>query len=194
MSLAIANAAGSLGQIIGPPLTEALLNLMDWQVVFLYFAIAVMATTIFLPIMRSPHAAPSATTDQGMLGILFQALRDPSSILLFIGFFSCGYQLGFIALHFPALITEMCRPILLTGNRFVMGITNTLNLGVAAISQIALTNILGTLLAGWLGDRYRRKYLPEAIYSGRTVIFIAFILTPITHETVLLFSAFMGAL
>ena len=129
-----------------------------------------------------------------MLGILFQAFRDPSSILLFIGFFSCGYQLGLIASHFPASITEMCRPILSTGNLFVTGITKTSNLGVVAISQIALTNILCTLLAGWLGDRYRKKYLPVAIYSGRTVIFIAFILTPITHETVLLFSAFMGAL
>jgi hypothetical protein len=28
-----------------------------------------------------------------------------------VGFFSCGYQLGFITAHFPAFITEVCGPI-----------------------------------------------------------------------------------
>ena len=31
--------------------------------------------------------------------------------LIFVGFFSCGYQLGFMTAHFPAFITEVCSPI-----------------------------------------------------------------------------------
>ncbi len=43
-----------------------------------------------------------------MGAILVKAFRDPSYTLIFLGFFSCGYQLSFVTAHFPALITEMC--------------------------------------------------------------------------------------
>ena len=42
-----------------------------------------------------------------MGAIVGQAVRDPSFILIFLGFFSCGYQLGFITAHFPAFVTEV---------------------------------------------------------------------------------------
>ena len=114
--------------------------------------------------------------------------------MIFIGFFSCGYQLAFITAHFPAFVTEMCGPILSTGLLYSMGITTTSALGAVAISLIGLTNLVGTLLAGWLGNRYSKKYLLAGIYTARTIILVAFILTPITPETVVLFSAMMGSL
>ena len=46
-----------------------------------------------------------------MGAIVGRAVRDPSFILIFLGFFSCGYQLGFITAHFPAFVTEVCAPI-----------------------------------------------------------------------------------
>ena len=46
-----------------------------------------------------------------MGAIVGQAVRDPSFILIFLGFFSCGYQLGFITAHFPAFVAEVCSPI-----------------------------------------------------------------------------------
>jgi predicted MFS family arabinose efflux permease len=75
-----------------------------------------------------------------------------------------------------------------------MGITTTSALGAVAISLIGLTNIAGTLAAGWAGKRYTKKYLLAGIYAGRTLVAAAFILTPITPATVLLFSVAMGAL
>ena len=50
------------------------------------------------------------------------------------------------------------------------------------------------LAAGWAGSRYSKKYLLSAIYTGRTLISIAFIVTPMTPATVVLFAAAMGAL
>ena len=38
MALGIATAAGSGGQVVGPPLAEALLGVMTWEQVFLVFA------------------------------------------------------------------------------------------------------------------------------------------------------------
>ena len=75
-----------------------------------------------------------------------------------------------------------------------MGVTTTSTLGAVAISLIGLTNLVGTLSAGWLGSRYSKKYLLAGIYTARTIILIGFILTPMTPETVLLFSALMGSL
>ncbi|MDA8860150.1 MFS transporter [Paracoccaceae bacterium] len=194
MSLAIATAAGSVGQIFGPPLAEYLLAILSWQMVFVYFAVVMVSAMMMLPLMRGSKAAQKATADRSMRQILSQAIRDPSYIMIFIGFFSCGYQLAFITAHFPAFVTEMCGPILSTGLLYSMGITTTSALGAVAISLIGLTNLVGTLLAGWLGNRYSKKYLLAGIYTARTIILVAFILTPITPETVVLFSAMMGSL
>ena len=194
MSLAIATAAGSAGQVIGAPLAEYLLTLMSWQNVFIVFAAMILFTLLSLPMMKSPKAATRQELEENMGEILVKALKDPSYTMIFLGFFSCGYQLAFVTAHFPAFVTELCGPIMPGGALHSMGITTTSALGAVAISLIGFTNILGTLLAGYLGKRYTKKYLLSAIYAGRTVIATWFIMTPMTPTTVLIFSAAMGSL
>lgn len=194
MSLAIATAAGSAGQVFGAPLAEYLLGLMSWQSVFLVFAAVILASLFTLPLMRAPEPATKAELQESMGAILGKAFRDPSYTLIFLGFFSCGYQLAFVTAHFPAMVTEMCGPILPGGVLHNIGITTTSALGAVAISLIGLANIAGTLAAGWAGKRWSKKYLLAGIYTGRTIVAAAFILFPITPETVLLFSVAMGAL
>ena len=194
MSLAIATAAGSAGQVIGAPLAEYLLTLMSWQNVFIVFAAMILFTLLSLPMMKSPKAATRQELEESMGEILVKALKDPSYTMIFLGFFSCGYQLAFVTAHFPAFVTELCGPIVPGGALHSMGITTTSALGAVAISLIGFTNILGTLLAGYLGKRYTKKYLLSAIYAGRTVIAAWFIMTPMTPTTVLIFSAAMGSL
>lgn len=194
MSLAIATAAGSAGQVIGAPLAEYLLTLMSWQNVFIVFAAMILFTLLSLPMMKSPKAATRQELEESMGEILVKALKDPSYTMIFLGFFSCGYQLAFVTAHFPAFVTELCGPIMPGGALHSMGITTTSALGAVAISLIGFTNMLGTLLAGYLGKRYTKKYLLSAIYAGRTVIAAWFIMTPMTPTTVLIFSAAMGSL
>ncbi|MDF1669267.1 MAG: MFS transporter [Roseovarius sp.] len=194
MSLAIATAAGSAGQVFGAPLAEFLLTLMNWQMVFMIFAAAILASLLMLPLMRAPQTVDKAELEESIGALLKRAFRDPSYTLIFLGFFSCGYQLAFITAHFPAFVTEMCGPIAPGGALHNIGITTTSALGAVAISLIGLANIAGTLTAGWLGNRYSKKYLLAAIYTGRTIIAAAFIMFPITPTTVLLFSVGMGSL
>ena len=111
MSLAIVTAAGSAGQVLGPPLAEGLLALMPWQNVFLAFAALILTVLLVLPWMRSPAPASRAELQQDMGAAVLGALRDPSFVLIFLGFFSCGYQLAFITAHFPAFVAEVCGPI-----------------------------------------------------------------------------------
>ncbi len=194
MSLAIATAAGSAGQVIGAPVAEYLLRFMSWQGVFVVFALAVLATLMVLPMMRAPEAASREALAESMGQTLRRAFRDPSYGLIFVGFFSCGYQLAFVTAHFPALVTEMSAPIAPGGPLFALGVTTTAALGAVAIAVIGLANIAGTLAAGWAGKRYSKKYLLAAIYLLRAVVAALFILFPITPTSVLLFSLGMGSL
>ncbi len=126
--------------------------------------------------------------------VLIRAFKDPSYLMIFMGFFSCGYQLAFITAHFPAFVTEKCGAIDPGGMLAGIGITSTSILGAVAISVIGVFNIAGSIYAGWLGKKYPKKYLLAAIYTGRTVVAAVFILLPMTPFTVLVFSATMGAM
>lgn len=194
MALAIATAAGSFGQVFGAPLAEWMLTFMSWQMVFIWFAVGILATILTLPFMHAPQMASKAALEQSMGEALGKAFRDPSYTLIFLGFFSCGYQLGFITAHFPALVTEMCGPIQPGGVLDSIGISTTSALGAVSIALIGLANIGGTLLAGWAGKHYSKKYLLAGVYTGRTIICALFFLFPITPLTVIVFSVTMGAL
>ena len=193
MSLAIATASGSAGQIVGPTVAIILLETMTWQTVFLIFAASILSVILLLPFMRYPERASKDEIEETLSEVLMIAFKDPTYMMIFVGFFSCGYQLAFITAHFPALVTEMSAPID-PGWCGDLGIETTAALGGMAISVIGAANILGTLLAGWAGKRYGKKWLLSGIYAGRSIAAIWFILTPITANTVLVFSFSMGFL
>ncbi|MCA0205909.1 MFS transporter [Pararhodobacter sp.] len=194
LALGVATAAGSAGQVIGAPIAEILLGYYPWQTVFIIFAVAILAVLLVLPMMRSPAMATKAELQQSLGQALTQAFKDPSFSLIFLGFFSCGYQLAFITAHFPAMVTEMCGAIAPDSFLAGIGITTTSALGALAIAVIGLANIGGTLAAAWAGKRWTKKYLLAGIYLARTVIAGLFIALPITPGSVLIFSLLMGAL
>tara|TARA_B100001778_G_scaffold330901_1_gene334227 strand:- start:13 stop:1272 length:1260 start_codon:yes stop_codon:yes gene_type:complete len=194
MSLAIATASGSAGQIVGPTVAIILLKTMTWQTVFLIFAVSILGVLLLLPFMRYPERASKEEIEESLSEILLIAFKDPTYMMIFVGFFSCGYQLAFITAHFPALVTEMSAPIDPTGWCGDLGIETTAALGGMAISVIGAANIFGTLMAGWAGKRFGKKWLLSGIYAGRSIAAAWFILTPITANTVLIFSFAMGFL
>lgn len=193
MALAVATAAGSAGQVFGAPVAEWLLGFLSWQTVFVIFAATILSALFMLPMLRSP-AASKAELHESMGEILIRAFRDPSYTMIFLGFFSCGYQLSFITAHFPAMVTEMCAAIDPSGTLASLGVASTSALGAVSISLIGLFNIAGTLFAGYLGQRLPKKYLLAGIYTLRTLAAAIFIAMPITPTSVLIFSAVMGAL
>ena len=194
LALGIATAAGSAGQVFGAPVAEALLQVFPWQTVFVIFAGVILCSLFALPFIRSPKLATKQELEESLGTVLKRAFTDPSYVLIFLGFFSCGYQLAFVTAHFPAFVTEMCGAIDPSGMLAGMGITTTSALGAISISVIGLANIFGTITAGWLGKTYSKKYLLAGIYVGRTVAAALFIMVPMTPASVLLFSLVMGAL
>ncbi|MTH33349.1 MFS transporter [Paracoccus limosus] len=194
LALGIGTAAGSAGQVFGAPLAEGLLAHYPWQTVFMIFGVIVLACLLFLPMLGKTRPASRGELEDSMGTVLKRAFTDPSYLMIFAGFFSCGYQLAFITAHFPAMITEMCGPIAPGSTLAGLGITTTSALGAVAISLIGLANIGGAIFAGWLGKRYTKKYLLAGIYTLRTIASAVFILMPITPGSVIVFSLVMGAL
>ena len=194
MALGIVTAAGSVGQMIGAPIAQALLNVYNWQHVFIIFSLSIIVVMSVVPLLKSNSISTKKDMEISLSKVLGNAFKDPNFGMIFLGFFACGYQLAFVSAHFPAMVTEMCSAISPSSVLNYLGVSNTSSLGALAIALIGFSNIFGTIYAGWLGQRFRKKYLLTGVYALRTLIGLLFIIFPITPLSVVLFSIFMGSL
>ena len=193
LALGITTAAGSAGQVIGPPFAAILLDIMPWSSVFTIFAIISILTIFFVPLLKSNPIVSKKEIESNLSDVLRDAFKDPTYIMLFLGFFSCGFQLAFITAHFPAFIAEASSPIV-QGSLISIFCNSVASLGAVSIALIGLFNIVGSIVAGAMGKNYTKKYLLSIIYTGRTIAAIIFIMLPITPTSVVIFSIVMGSL
>ena len=194
LALGITTAAGSGGQVVGPPLAALLLGIMPWSSVFVVFTFISLLTIVLVPFLKTtPKIINKNNSEEKLSEALSVAISDPTYIMLFLGFFSCGFQLAFITAHFPAFIAESSSPII--QGSIISYVCNSVEaLGALSIALIGFFNIIGSIGAGALGKNYTKKYLLSMIYTGRTIAAIFFILLPITPMSVAIFSMVMGAL
>ncbi|MET0755377.1 MAG: MFS transporter, partial [Pseudoxanthomonas sp.] len=131
-------------------------------------------TPVVAPGTDSPAVAPATMTLREQLRV---ALRDRSYWMLHLGFFTCGFHIAFLVTHLPGEIA-LCG----------------LNPGVAgaSIALIGLFNVLGSLAAGALGQRYRMKSILAVMYASRAVMIVIYLLSPPTPMTFYLFAAALG--
>jgi predicted MFS family arabinose efflux permease len=62
----------------------------------------------------------------------------------------------------------------------------------SSLILIGLFNVAGSLSAGWLGQRYRMKYLLALIYASRAAIVAIYVVMPKTALNVYLFAGALG--
>ena len=177
LALGLGGAFASMGQFIMLPLGQFWMDAWDWHVSLLLHA---ALATLIVPLAAGlAGKAVDTGPPQTVSSALSQAGRDRSFHLLFWGYFVCGFQVIFIAVHFPSFLVDKGFPA---------------HLGMHAIALVGLFNIFGSFLAGWLGGRYTKKYLLSGIYLLRSIIITVFLLLPITTGSVYVFSALMGFL
>ena len=194
MSLGIVTAAGSVGQMVGAPLAQTLVDLYGWQQVFIIFAFSIVLVMSVVPLLKETPVSTKKEIEVSLTKVLGNAFKDPNFSMIFLGFFACGYQLAFVSAHFPAMVTEMCSAISPSSLLQYIGVSTTSSLGALGIAVIGFSNIFGTIYAGWLGQKFPKKYLLAIVYALRTLIGLLFIIFPITPMSVVLFSFFMGSL
>jgi MFS family permease len=120
-------------------------------------------------------AVPTQTYRQA----LAEALGHRSYILLVLGFFTCGFQLGFVTLHLPSYLID----------RGLSAQVGGWTLGV-----IGLFNIVGAMLSGWLGGRLPKRYILAVIYFARALAVVFLITLPASPAVALTYGAMTGLL
>ena len=187
MAAGVINAGGSFGQFLFAPLVQAVISVAGWGVAMFTLAASALATLpLAWPLRRRAAATPqtgaNATPTSTAPGIglreqLRIAVRDRSYWMLHLGFFTCGLHIAFLVTHLPGEIALCGLPA---------------SVSAVSLALIGLFNVAGSLGAGWLGQRFRMKYLLAAMYASRAVLIAIYLISPPTPLTFFLFSAALG--
>jgi predicted MFS family arabinose efflux permease len=180
MAMGLVSAGGSVGQVLMVPLVQGI-RLHAGIATSLFVLAFVMLMVAPLGIVldrRAPVGAPRHEPPAAPLrDTLAQAARHRGYRLLTLGFFTCGFQLAFIATHLPGYLSLCHMPI---------------GLGATALALIGLFNMVGSWGCGWLGGRFRQHHVLGWLYLIRSATIGAFFLLPKSAVTVVLFAAVMG--
>ena len=180
LALGFGTAAGSLGQVIFSPFSQALIASYGWydSLVLVSFITLVMIPLAFtLPgTGKAPGEPPS---DQTIGEALSEAMTHRGYVLLTIGFFVCGFHVAFMTVHFPAYVTDLGLPP---------------HVGAYALSIVGLLNIAGSFLSGIVGQRFSKKTSLSVIYFARAVVIAGLLAAPVSEATIYVFATVMGLL
>jgi predicted MFS family arabinose efflux permease len=183
------NAGGSMGQFLFAPFAQFLISGVGWSVGLLALSISGLATVPIAWVFRargqgaahpgdvSAETSPDAPRQLTLRDQLRIALRDRSYLCLNAGFFTCGFHIAFLVTHWPGDL-RMC------------GLAPSV--AANSLALVGIFNVGGSLGIGWLGGRYRMKYLLALLYVSRAAVVICYLLMPKTALNVYIVAASLG--
>eukprot|EP01034_Spumella_vulgaris_P032305 gene32305-39888_t len=175
----VSGAASSFGQFLMMPLEQFLISSVGWQGAFYLLAAAVIIAMVPMAFfLREPPVEHAGAAHQSIGDAFGEALRNRSFLFLVAGYFVCGFQVVFIAVHLPAYLKDK-------------GMGDP-KLAVMALALIGLFNIFGSFYAGKWGGMMPKRYLLSGIYFIRSIVIGLFLLAPLSSMSVYLFAAAMG--
>ena len=185
-AMGIAAAAGSFGQFLMIPAEQGLLSSYGAQDALLLLALmAGLMIPIAFMLREKNFTHNHQLGDQTIKEALKEAIHNPSFRYLTLGYFVCGFQVVFIAVHLAPYLKDLSSSYPTVGAPAV---------ATTALALIGLFNIFGTYSAGILGQRLPKRYLLSGIYLGRSIAITLFLLIPISPMTTYVFAAVMGFL
>jgi predicted MFS family arabinose efflux permease len=179
--LGVVSAAGSLGTLVVPLATQALLAREPWQIGIVGFALMALAMlpAAFLAGGADRVAGHGATPTASMRGVLGEAMRNRPFVVMSVAYFVCGLNLVFLTTHLPAYLAICGQDPMLSAE---------------ALAVIGGVSGIGSLLTGWLGGRYPKHILLGLLYILRSLMIAAYFVMPPTPTSTLVFAAAMGLL
>ena len=176
----LGTAGSSFGQFLVVPLAGLGIASIGWQATMITLAAAaLLMIPLAMVLAEPPRPKAVAAAEETARAALKRAFATPTFWFLFFGFFVCGLHISFLTTHLPGFVHSCGLPVAV---------------GAGAIGLIGLFNVAGSLGAGELTQRWRRRELLVLIYASRGVLMAAFMMVEKTTFTVLVFSAFMGIL
>lgn len=185
-AMGIAAAAGSFGQFLMIPAEQGLLSHFGAQNALLLLGLmaSLMMPTAWM--LREKNVTHNRNLgDQTIREALKEAISNPSFRLLTLGYFVCGFQVVFIAVHLAPYLKDLSSTYPAVGSPAV---------ATTALALIGLFNIFGTYSSGYLGQRFPKRYLLSGIYIGRAFAITAFLLIPPSPMSTYVFASIMGFL
>ncbi|MBI1385942.1 MAG: MFS transporter [Rhizobiales bacterium] len=176
----LGTAAGSFGQVVFSPLGQAFIDGYGWMNALMLLSGAVL---LVLPLAfvlpRGTQSGTVADAEQTVAAAIREAFAHQGFVLLTVGFFVCGFHVAFIAVHFPAYVSDL-------------GLGP--EVGAYALALVGLCNIVGSFLSGMVGQVWSKRMGLSVIYFSRAVVIAALLMAPKSATTIYLFAAAMGIL
>ena len=175
----IINAGSSFGQFVFAPIIGKLIQWVGWMsTMWAMAAVTLLAIPLLNRLTNDTHAPAAAPTPEGGLKkAVADALRNPSYLLLHLGFFTCGFHIAFLVTHLPTEV-GLC------------GLSPTV--ASWSLALIGLANIVGSLFAGSCINLYRSKYVLAVMYGSRAVLIALYLVAPKTEWTFYAFAVGLG--
>jgi hypothetical protein len=185
-AMGIAAAAGSFGQFLMIPVEQGLLSAFGAEDALLLLALmaSLMIPTAYM-LREKNFVQNNNLGDQTIKQAVKEAMSNPSFRLLTLGYFVCGFQVVFIAVHLAPYLKDLSSTYPSVAAPAV---------ATTALALIGLFNVFGTFGAGILGQRFPKRYLLSGIYLTRSIAIIGFLLLPLSPMTTYIFAAIMGIL
>ena len=180
MAMGIAAAAGSFGQFLMLPIEGLLISKLGWQEALIFLSmLALLIVPLAFALKEPGFSGGSVKREQSIMQAFTEALKLPSFQLLMAGYFVCGFQVVFIGVHLPSYLKD-----------------KGLDPQVAsyALALVALFNVVGTYMAGKLGQTMLKKHILAGIYLARSIVIAIFLIAPLSPLSVYIFAACMGFL
>jgi MFS family permease len=185
-AMGITAAAGSFGQFLMIPTEQGLISSFGAQNALMLLALmASMMIPVAFMLREKEFTHVHHAEDQTIPEALKEALKNSSFQLLAFGYFVCGFQVVFIAVHLAPYLKDLSS---------IYPSVGAPSVATSALALIGLFNIFGTYGAGILGQRIPKRYLLAGIYLSRSIVIIAFISLPLSPMTTYVFASLMGFL
>ena len=194
LAVGICSAGGSFGQFFIVPLASVLQGYFgDWRPT-MWALTALALLIILLPIGLNDRAQIAAARNarggkQTSRAAISEAFGQRSYVLLVVGYFVCGFHVAFVGGHLPAYISDKGIGLSLFGIEL-----SPAELGGWAIGMVGLFNIAGAIIWSAMGAQHKRKNLLALLYLLRSLVFLGFVLAPLSAASVLIFAAALGFL
>jgi len=137
----IVTAGGSLGQFLVIPGAQLMLGEIGYRMTLIALAgLIAIAAVLAIGVAGKPAVPASSEPAQSAREALREAAGVRSYWLIVAGFFVCGFQIAFIATHFPAYLVDR-------------GIAPSV--GASALALVGLFNIFGSWFFGMAAAKAR---------------------------------------
>ncbi|MBK9951057.1 MAG: MFS transporter [Candidatus Competibacteraceae bacterium] len=174
----VINAGGSFGQFVFAPIAQKLIQGLGWTgALWSMAAMTLAALPLVATLTRSTKTPVHPEQDAGVLKAVSGSLRDPSYLLLHAGFFTCGFHIAFLVTHLPGEVSLCGLPA---------------SVASWSLAIIGLSNIFGSLFAGWCVSRYRSKWILAVMYGSRALLIGWYLMMPKTEPVYYLFAVGLG--